>query len=83
MVSTSSRLDHPFAGLNSNVPVGSGSNICTQNGTLVNGNWDTTCGPIPGGLILTHTQLCVGTSGAVDLLHRRRAGPGQAGSLEK
>ena len=30
----------------------------TQNGSLVNGNMDIqTCGPIPGGLILTHTHL--------------------------
>ena len=29
------------------------SNIDTQNGTLVYGNM--TCGPYPGGLILTHT----------------------------
>ena len=35
---------------------GCGSNISTQNGTLANGNMDDlTCGPIPVGLILTHT----------------------------
>ena len=28
---------------------------------LVNGNMDQTCGPIPGGLILTHTHFCWGT----------------------
>ena len=34
---------------------GCGSKIGIQNGTLVE-TW-TTCGPIPGGLILTHSQV--------------------------
>ena len=43
----------PSPRTDSPAPPGCGSNLCTQNGTLVNGTLVTTCGPIPGGLILT------------------------------
>ena len=36
---------------------GCGSKTGTQNATLVNETWTKTCGPIPGGLILTHTHI--------------------------
>ena len=38
------------------MPCGRGSEICTQNGTLVNGNMDCNLRS-PGGLILTHTHV--------------------------